>query len=438
LCGLFLDPWQQLVLDGLLQRRQDGLWVTKNGLLIVPRQNGKGAVIEAWELARLFLFGERDVLHTAHHDRTVRDGFTKMVNRIQASPLLSDRLMQDRSRGVRVANGQRSITFNTGQQLTYATRSSGAGRGQTLDAVVLDEVQHLDDEELESLSSTISTKPFGQIMMAGSAPVPGKSESLRRLVATGRSGSDRMTYFEWSLDENVQHDLDDPANWAQANPGYGFRLFDGPFHSDRVLLTEDGFAREHLGIVEVENSGVFPGGAWDALYSDDPTIKGAAVYGVAVSEDREWACVAVAGDRPDGLTHVEYGAYKATPIWVAEYLAELASRRPVRVVVRPNSEAGSLISDLEARKIDVIRASQSDYAHFCGNLLDSVAQKRDLRHSGQAALDVAVRAARKRRHGDAFVWEQRNPHTDISPLEAVTLAFGVSRRKTRSGKLLIL
>jgi hypothetical protein len=36
--------------------------------LVVPRQNGKGTILEARELAGLFLFGE-SILHTSHEFR---------------------------------------------------------------------------------------------------------------------------------------------------------------------------------------------------------------------------------------------------------------------------------------------------------------------------------------------------------------------------------
>jgi hypothetical protein len=421
LCGLFLDPWQQVVLNGLLQRDAAGQWMTRDGLVVVPRQNGKGAILEAWELARLFLLGEQEVLHTAHHDRTVRDGFKKMNARIQSSPVLSDRLMQDRSRGVRVANGQRSITFNTGQTLMYATRSSGAGRGQTLDAVVLDEVQHLDDDELESLSSTIATKPFGQTLMAGSAPIPGKSAPERRFVAAGRAGSRELTYFEWSLDENERHDLDDPDLWAQANPGYGYRLFEGPFRSDRMKLTEEGFAREHLGIVEVEDGGVLPAGAWEKLIRPDALITGRPMFAVEVSEDRDWSCIAAAGASADGV-HVESGAYNPGTAWVVPRARELAAKTVgAGFVVRPSAPAGSLIAELELAGLTVIKASGTDYAQACGDFYDAVAAA-ELTHLGQKEVDIAVRGAKKRAAGDAFVWDWRRSGLDISPFAAVTLA----------------
>ena len=60
--GLVLDDWQRFVLDVGLSERADGQWSAFEVGLIVPRQNGKGSVLEARELAGLFLFGERLIL----------------------------------------------------------------------------------------------------------------------------------------------------------------------------------------------------------------------------------------------------------------------------------------------------------------------------------------------------------------------------------------
>ena len=64
--GLMLDPWQQLALDVGLAEREDGKWSAFEVGLIVARQNGKNSVLEARELAGLFLFDEQLILHSAH------------------------------------------------------------------------------------------------------------------------------------------------------------------------------------------------------------------------------------------------------------------------------------------------------------------------------------------------------------------------------------
>src|SRR5512135_2349968 len=68
--GLTLDDWQAYSLDVALGERRDGKWSAFEVGLVVPRQNGKGGVLEARELAGLFLFDERLILHSAHEFKT--------------------------------------------------------------------------------------------------------------------------------------------------------------------------------------------------------------------------------------------------------------------------------------------------------------------------------------------------------------------------------
>jgi hypothetical protein len=64
--GLKLDPWQQHVLDQGMGERADGNWAAPEVAVNVPRQNGKGGIIEARELWGLFVGGEQLILHSAH------------------------------------------------------------------------------------------------------------------------------------------------------------------------------------------------------------------------------------------------------------------------------------------------------------------------------------------------------------------------------------
>src|SRR5690606_32882264 len=63
------DPWQELVLMHWLAYTPAGLWLSKRLGLAVPRQNGKNAVLEIFELHVMINLGMR-VLHTAHEVKT--------------------------------------------------------------------------------------------------------------------------------------------------------------------------------------------------------------------------------------------------------------------------------------------------------------------------------------------------------------------------------
>ena len=64
--GLFLDPWQQMVLRDSMGIKSGGKWSAPQVGLLVPRQNGKGAILEARELFGMFVLGEALIIHSAH------------------------------------------------------------------------------------------------------------------------------------------------------------------------------------------------------------------------------------------------------------------------------------------------------------------------------------------------------------------------------------
>lgn len=87
--GLFLDPWQEHVLRGACATNDMGKWAAKNVGLIVPRQNGKGSILEARELAGLFLFGE-DIIHTAHLFGTASEHQRRLESLIRGCEYLAE------------------------------------------------------------------------------------------------------------------------------------------------------------------------------------------------------------------------------------------------------------------------------------------------------------------------------------------------------------
>jgi hypothetical protein len=66
IAGLHLDEWQQNVIIGSLGEVRPGKWAAFEVGAVVPRQNGKGSILEARELAGMFLFDEKLIIHSAH------------------------------------------------------------------------------------------------------------------------------------------------------------------------------------------------------------------------------------------------------------------------------------------------------------------------------------------------------------------------------------
>ena len=183
--GLHLDKWQTLPLHGGLAEAPDGRWEVSEVGLIVPRQNGKGGILEARELAGLFLFDEQLILHSAHEFKTAAEAFRRLLFLIQNTPDLDRRVSR-----VRTSHGDEGIELIGGQRIRFVARSTGSGRGFSGDCIVLDEAYNLSNANMSALLPTLSARPNTQIWYTSSAPLPRQeSVTLRRLCKRGRDGA---------------------------------------------------------------------------------------------------------------------------------------------------------------------------------------------------------------------------------------------------------
>lgn len=256
--GLALDPWQQLVLEGGL-RRCGGKWAAFETALIVARQNGKGAILEALELAALFLFPDvRLILHSAHEFKTAAEAFLRIRGLIEDNPDFDSQVAR-----IRTAAGAEAIELKDGKRLRFVARSSGSGRGFSSDLVILDEAYKLGDQEMAALLPTLSARPDPQVWYTSTAGFP-TSAQLGLVRGRGVKGGDpSLAFFEWSVDE-TDYDPADPRCWAQANPGLGIRITEEYIAKERAALSPAEFARERLSI------GDYPAaaGGWETISED--------------------------------------------------------------------------------------------------------------------------------------------------------------------------
>jgi phage terminase large subunit-like protein len=258
--GLELDDWEQWILEQGLGRDKDGQWSAFEKAVIVSRQNGKGAILEALELGALFIddFDVDLILHSAHEFKTASEAFRRVLARIENHPAFRRRVRQ-----VYLQRGAESIELTNGKRLRFIARSSGSGRGFSADLVILDEAYALGDAAMAALLPTLSARPNPQIWYTSTAGVQ-TSTQLGAVRARGLRGDDpSLAFFEWSVDEK-SYDPADPQCWAQANPGLGIRITQEYVAKERAALAPDEFARERLGIGDYPVSG----GGWDVIRED--------------------------------------------------------------------------------------------------------------------------------------------------------------------------
>jgi hypothetical protein len=446
--GLILDPWQQLVLRDSLGETPAGKWTAFEVGLIVSRQNGKGSILEARELAGLFLFGERLILHSAHEFKTAQEAFLRIRD-------LIDGTRDFRKRVKRITNNtfEVGIELIGGQRLKFVARSGGSGRGFSGDLIVLDEAFNLPDTAIDALMPTMSARPNPQLWYTSSAPDKDLApcEPLTRIRRRGAKGEDpSLAFFEWSAEicsDTCREDCtehDDPASpetWAKTNPGLGIRISVEHVAREHASMGARGFARERLGVGNYPSEHgdqwtVIPEAIWRDL-ADATSEPGERVaFAVDAAPGGTHATIAVAGIREDGLGHVEVIQHARGTSWVVERIAGdpddeddegLVGRwSPVAVVLDPGGPAGHLLPDLEAAGVTVTKTSARDVAAATSGFIAAcgVAEgdEASLRVMPHPALDAAVAGAETVPLGDGRKWSRKSVSTDISPLVAVTLA----------------
>ena len=428
--GLTLDPWQRLVLKHALGVSNKGKWASFEVGLIVPRQNGKGSILEALELFWLFESGEKLIIHSAHEFKTAQEAFLRVKNLIEGSDDLLSQVAN-----VRTSHGEEGIELLNGNRLRFLARSRGSGRGFSADKVIWDEAFNLSDFAVEAMLPTLSARPDPQIWYTSSSPDKDLApcEPLGRLRDRALKGnSEGLTYLEWSIDPHndecssgcrTHDEPSSPNAWARANPGLGIRISADYIQREMEAMSPVGFARERLGV----GNWPTPGKGWDIITLDDwakledenaePQLP--VVFAADVTPERSYGSIAVS----DGVT-VEITDHERGTHWLVGRIIELdAKHGPTAFIIDPSGPSNSLISPLEAAGIKVVKTTARQMTAACGLFYERAVDAQTLRHRGQPELTVALSGAKKRDLGSAWAWGRQSASVDISPLVAATLAL---------------
>lgn len=425
--GLFLDPWQEYTLRGMLGERFDGKFAAPQVGLIVPRQQGKGVVLEARALAGLFLLGERYIIWTAHELKTAQAAFLRLRGWIDGSPDLSKHVRQ-----MYTGNTENSIVLHDGRALRFLARTHGSGRGLTADFLILDEAYALRQGELAALMPTLATSENPQTLYTSSAGMP-SSEVLAGLRERGLNPKSKgLAYFEWSAADDA--DPDDMDALAEANPGLGTRLSLEHVAAERGAMDDETFKRERLGIwAKIGGDSAISPSAWSRCLDHDSVAGSRVAFSVDVPPARDVATIVAVSERADGVRHVEVVDRRVGVSWVPSRLRELRDRwSPVAIVLDEGSAAGALMPDVKREGVRTVPLSMKQYGQACASVYDAIEQSK-LAHTGQEELDDAVAAAQVKGMGESlWKWDRKSPVSDISPLIAVTHAWHGLTLKTRT------
>ncbi|HEU4422055.1 MAG TPA: hypothetical protein VFR67_05885 [Pilimelia sp.] len=445
--GLHLDEWQQYVLTHGLGMHEDGRWTANKVSCWVPRQNGKGGIIEALELAWLFLFGEAEIVHSAHEHRTSAKAYRRMEGLIRRTPDLH-RLVRpygDRpdKAGYRKTNGEQQIELHDGRLLQYNTRSGTAARGFSSPKIVLDEAQELDGDQMAAILPTVSAMPNWQAWFFGTPP-RNPDAWCYGLREDGEAGIPRLAHFDWGADLDPtkpagQERARDRNLWYACNPALGIRILEDTVEDEcKPSGLGDKFPIERLGawLPRQHGGGLFDHAQWDRLIDLESRRDGDVALALDITPMRDHASIGLYGMRSDGLEHVQLVDYRPGVDWIVARAAELTKvLDPICWVIDAKNGAAALAPALAEVGITVPEDPEqplrgqllvlgvNEVAAAVGQYVDVVRAER-IRHLGEEPLNAAIRNVRPRQIGDAgqIAYGRKASEVDIGPAQVVTEA----------------
>jgi hypothetical protein len=469
--GLILDPWEQLALILGLGETAEGKWAAFQIALIVARQNGKGAVLEALGLFWLFGTGEMLIGHTAHEYKTAMEAFRRILSLIENTDW-----MRRKVKKVINTNGEEGVELLNGQRLRFLARSKGAGRGFTFRKLIWDEAYALSEEQQEAQLPTMSAVPNPQVWLTSSPPLTSDTgiPLFKARRNAGKPGSVFLDYgAEGSLEKLEEIDLDDVALALKTNPNAPERISEEAMARERVAMGDRGYARERLCIWPpdllagytvitkeqwAELKDPLSGKGTDEVLASlglDPIQATMMQLGGATADSRELVgkpviavdvaprvaghprtSLGLASRRRDGKTHLELIKAGTGTAWVSRDAVAMVLSTGARIVIDPGSPAGSVLAEIQnaltAAGLDhkdiIITMGAQDVAQAFGMIYDAATsttpEGRTIAHLGQEELELAVGGADKRPVGTTggYAWDQRNATVDITGLVSITHA----------------
>ena len=455
-----LYPWQKWALIHALEiignLQTEWKFRFRTLLFLISRQNGKTVLSEVIASFFLNVLCVQSVFGTSLSLDKAEEVWEAVIADQESIPELSAEI--DR---VSRTNGNKRLILSGGRQYKVGAPTRRAGRGDSNDLVMLDEIREQRDYETWSASAASTTaKPNAMILCFSNAGDP-DSIVLRQLRAqtiasitgekTGGLGDEieesALGLFEWSSPDGAK--TDDMDALAQANPalGYGY-LTERALLSNRATFPENKFRSECMcQQVETILPQPFPDGAWDAgLDSFSQIAPESEIYfGIDLSQNRRWAVIAAAGLRMDGNMHIEVVARQIGTEWAYKWFEERQKTRPMNLAFQGRgcpvvglAEQICTLPNVNRYAIEGTELSASWGRFWDGiaaNEPESVRGGMKIFHLSQPVLDAPAKTMQLRNLGGGVELPDRiKSPDDPSPMIACFVAFAAATQTRRQEK----
>lgn len=419
-------------------------------LFMIARQNGKTVLSEIIASFFLNVLMVENVFGTSLSLEKAEEVWEAVIRDQEKYPELSKAIER-----ISRTNGKKSLDLTGGRRYKVGAPSRRAGRGDSNDLVMIDELrEHRDWETWSAAVASTTAKPNGLVMCFTNAGDP-DSIVLRQIRAQalgqkidfgGDIDSNTLGLFEWSSPEGSA--TDDLEALASANPALGYGLLtERSLMANRATFPEAKFRSECMcQQVETILPPPFPDGAWDGGTDETSFIPPSAevFYGIDMSQDRRWVSIGVCGQREDGNWHIETVARRVGSEWAIDWFRERALKGRMKLAFQSR---GAPVSGLAEQictisGIERIGIEGADLTNGWGRFFDGVAaclpdgQGAKICHLPQPVMDTPGHTMQLKQMGGGVKLPDRvKSPDDIAPLFACIMAFTAASKPTASGKI---
>lgn len=450
--GKTLYPWQEWALKHMLEITGElgAEWHFRyrTVLIMVSRQCGKTVLSEVLASFFLNVLCVDSVFGTSLSLDKAEEVWEAVINDQEAIPMLSGDI--DR---VARTNGNKRLILTGLRQYKVGAPTRRAGRGDSNDLVMLDELrEHRDWETWAAAAASINAKPNGLIVCFSNAGDPDsvvlrqiREQAIANIEGTkagdygGEVDASSLGLFEWSAPDGAA--TDDMEALAQANPALGYgNLTERALMSNRQTFPEAKFRSECMcQQVETILPQPFPDGSWNAGTDETSRIapESEIIYGIDLSQDRRWTTIAACGMRSDGNYHIEVVARRVGTEWAIDWFRERCRRAPMKLAFQsrgaPVSGLGEQICALDG--VERVAIEGPNLTSGWGRFWDGIAASEPgsnrggvkIFHLPQPVLDMPAKTCQLRNLGGGMqVPDRVKSPDDPAPLIACYVAFAAS------------
>lgn len=455
---LKLYPWQEWALVHMFEIEGDieVKWSFRFRILILlcARQNGKTVLSKVIASFFLNVLEVKNVLGTSLSVDKSLEVLNDVIDLQETLPSLNEEIEK-----VIRANGGNKLILKGKRTYKIAALGKKAGRGDSNDLVLLDELrEHRNWESWGATLASTNARPNAVIIAFSNAGDPGsvvlrqlRSQAIAEIkhddelkIDFGGEDVQNLGLFEWSAEDDCE--TKDPIQIAKANPLLGYCISLSTILAEEKTMPENQYRSECLcQTVETLLPAPFPKGSWQNLLDSNSEIASQSelYFGLDMSADRTSVAIAVCGLREDGNYHIECIAKRRGLDWAIDWVRTRALKAPMKIAFQGRGAPICGLAEQICTLEGVIRMpiEGPDLTNGWTRFWDSIAAGEPViegeperggvktYHLDQPVLNVAAKTMQLKNMGNGVSLPDRSKSPDdISPLFAAAMAFAAATK----------